>query len=155
MIFDPTLDLKLERTVDVKPELVWAAWTKPELLKQWFCPKPWSVSDCELDVRPGGIFRTTMRSPEGQEFPNLGCYLEVVPNRKLVFTDALLPGYRPAAKSFMTGVVLIEPHGAGGTKYTAIALHNSEAARIEHEQMGFADGWGKAWEQLVELVKGQ
>lgn len=155
MIFDPTLDLKLERTVDVKPELVWAAWTKPELLKQWFCPKPWSVSDCELDVRPGGIFRTTMRSPEGQGFPNVGCYLEVVPNRKLVFTDALLPGYRPAAKSFMTGVVLLEPHGDGGTKYTAIALHNSEAARIEHEQMGFADGWGKAWEQLVELVKGQ
>jgi len=154
MIFDPTLDLKLERTVDVKPELVWAAWTMPELLKQWFCPKPWSVSDCELDVRPGGIFRTTMRSPEGQEFPNLGCYLEVVPNRKLVFTDALLPGYRPAAKSFMTGVVLFEPHGTGGTKYTAYALHNSESARIQHEQMGFAEGWGKAWEQLVELVKG-
>jgi uncharacterized protein YndB with AHSA1/START domain len=154
MIFDPNLDLKLERTVDVKPELVWAAWTKPELLMKWFCPKPWSVSDCELDLRPSGIFRTTMRSPEGQEFPNVGCYLEVVPNRKLVFTDALLPGFRPAAKSFMTGVVLFEPLGDGGTKYTAYALHNSEAARIEHEQMGFADGWGKAWEQLVELVKG-
>jgi uncharacterized protein YndB with AHSA1/START domain len=154
MTFDPNLDLKLERTVDVKPELVWAAWTKPELLKQWFCPKPWSVSDCELDVRPGGICRTVMRSPEGQEFPNVGCYLEVVPNRKLVFTDALLPGYRPAEKSFMTAIVLMEPHGAGGTKYTAIALHNSEAARIRHEQMGFAEGWGKAWEQLVELVKG-
>lgn len=151
--FDPKLDLKLERTVDVRPELVWAAWTKPEYLKKWFCPAPWSVSDCELDVRPGGIFRTVMRSPEGQEYPNVGCYLEVVPFERLVFTDALLPGYRPAAKSFMTGIVTFEPHGTGGTKYTAMALHHNEAARVEHEKMGFYDGWGKAWDQLVALVK--
>ena len=63
MTLDPKLDLQLERIIDVSPELVWACWTEPEHIKKWFCPAPWSVSDCELDLRPGGIFRTTMRSP--------------------------------------------------------------------------------------------
>src|SRR5262245_26883143 len=87
---DPHLDLVLERVVDVAPELVWAAWTEPEHLKKWFTPDPWQTVDCEIDLRPGGIFRTVMRSPEGKNFPNVGCYLEVVPNQKLVWTGALL-----------------------------------------------------------------
>src|SRR6266850_1118177 len=75
---DPRLDLVLERIIDVPQELVWAAWTTPEHLKHWFTPVPWKTVDCEIDLRPGGIFRTVMRSPEGQEFPNLGCYLEII-----------------------------------------------------------------------------
>src|SRR6516225_9961619 len=93
---DPDLDLVLERIVDVPPNLVWAAWTKAEHLKKWFTPAPWQTVDCEIDLRPGGIFRTTMRSPEGQEFPNVGCYLDVQPSHRLVWTVALLPGFRPA-----------------------------------------------------------
>jgi uncharacterized protein YndB with AHSA1/START domain len=150
--FDPTLDLKLERVIDVPVELVWKAWTEPEHLKVWFCPKPWGVSDCEIDLRPGGIFRTTMLSPEGQEFPNLGCYLDVVPMERLVFTDALLPGYRPAEKSFMTGVVTMKPEGTG-TRYIAMALHNNLEAKKQHEEMGFEQGWGTALDQLVAHVK--
>ena len=150
--FDPALDLKLERVIDVPVELVWKAWTEPEHLKVWFCPKPWGVSDCEIDLRPGGIFRTTMLSPEGQEFPNMGCYLDVVPMERLVFTDALLPGYRPAEKSFMTGVVTMKPEGTG-TRYIAMALHNNLEAKKQHEDMGFHDGWGTALNQLVEYAK--
>ncbi|GMV79292.1 MAG: ATPase [Planctomycetota bacterium] len=149
---DPKLDLVLERIVDVPPELVWAAWTKPEHLKEWFTPRPWTVSEVELDVRPGGIFRTVMCSPEGKEFPNVGIYLEVVPNKRLVFTDALLPGYRPAPNPFMTAIVTLEAHGKG-TRYVATALHRDEAAREQHEKMGFHDGWGKALDQLVALAK--
>lgn len=93
--FDPRLDLVLERVVDVPPDRVWAAWTQPKHLKEWFCPKPWQTVECEVDLRPGGIFSTVVQSPEGQRFPNVGCYLEVIPNRKLVWTDALLPGFRP------------------------------------------------------------
>src|SRR5712664_3591203 len=93
------LDLVLERVVDVPREVVWAAWTTPEHVKKWFTPAPWTTTDCEIDLRPGGIFRTDMRSPEGQTFPNVGCFLEIVPNRKLVWTNALAPGYRPAVSS--------------------------------------------------------
>ena len=65
---DPRLDLVMERIVDVQRELLWMAWTTPEHLKKWFTPVPWTTIDCEIDLRPGGIFRMVMRSPEGQEF---------------------------------------------------------------------------------------
>lgn len=78
---DSRLDLQFERIIDVPKELVWKAWTSPEHLMPWFCPLPWTTIDCEIDLRPGGIFRTVMRSPEGQEFPNVGCYLEVIENK--------------------------------------------------------------------------
>lgn len=149
---DPKLDLVLERVIDVPRELVWAAWTKPEHIKKWFTPAPWTVADCEIDLRPGGMFRTTMRSPEGKEFPNVGCYLEVVTNERLVWTDGLLPGYRPAPNPFMSAVLLLKPEGKG-TRYTAIALHRDEAGRKQHEEMGFQEGWGKALDQLVALTR--
>ncbi len=157
---DPRLDLVLERVVDVPPELVWNAWTIPERLKKWFTPAPWTTIDCEIDLRPGGVFRTTMRSPEGQEFPNAGCYLEVVRNERLAWTNTLLPGFRPSSGSSatpcdsfpFTAVVSLEPHG-NGTKYTALVIHGDEEGRRKHEQMGFHEGWGKALDQLVALVK--
>src|SRR5664279_149869 len=92
---DSKLDLVLERVIDVPRELVWKAWTQPEHLKKWFTPVPWQTMECEIDLRPGGIFRTLMRGPEGQQFDNSGCYLEIVTNEKLVWTGALGPGYRP------------------------------------------------------------
>lgn len=158
---DPRLDLVFERTVDVAPRLVWMAWTVPEHLKKWFTPAPWTTTDCEIDLRPGGIFRTTMRSPEGQEVPNAGCYLEIVPNEKLAWTNALLPGYRPApvpevdgtCNEFQfTAVIALAPHG-NGTRYTALVIHRDEAGRKRHEEMGFHDGWGAAFDQLVATVK--
>ena len=149
---DPKLDLVLDREIDVPVELVWEAWTTPESIKEWFCPKPWSVSSCEIDLRPGGRFNTVMRSPEGQEVPNSGCYLEVVPNKRLVFTDTLLPGFRPSPKPFFSAALLLEPT-ATGTRYTAIAIHGNEETRKQHEEMGFHEGWGTVVDQLVAHIK--
>jgi uncharacterized protein YndB with AHSA1/START domain len=158
---DPKLDLVLERTLDVPRELVWKCWTEPEHLKPWFVPKPWSVGDVEIDLRPGGIFRSVMRDPDGKEYPNLGCFLEVVPNERLVWTDAVLAGFRPAIKPvsgaglFLTAMILLEPAGPGGrsTKYTAIGVHGSVDDRNRHEQMGFHQGWGICADQLVAYIK--
>lgn len=149
---DPKLDLVLERVVDVSPKLVWAAWTQPEHLVHWFTPAPWTVSACEIDLRPGGMFRTVMRSPEGKEFPNVGCYLEIVPEKRLVWTDALLPGYRPSVNPFFTAVIALEPSGTG-TRYVATAIHRDEEARKKHEEMGFHHGWGAALDQLVARAR--
>lgn len=149
---DPKLDLVLERVVDVPPELVWKAWTEPKHLVKWFTPAPWTTVDCEIDLRPGGIFRTVMRSPEGEDHDNSGCYLEIVENRKLVFTDALLPGFRPRDGGFFTGIIDIAPEG-NGTRYTATAIHKDEAGRKAHEDMGFHNGWGTALDQLVAWAK--
>ena len=149
---DPKLDLVLERVIDVPRELVWTAWTTPKHMRPWFCPKPWTLTDCEIDLRPGGIFRTVMRGPEGQEFPGTGCYLEVVPNERLIWTDALLPGYRPSPEPFFTAVITLEPHGTG-TRYVAMAIHGNEETRKKHEEMGFHEGWGTVLTQLVDYIK--
>jgi uncharacterized protein YndB with AHSA1/START domain len=157
---DPKLDLVLERIVDVPRGLVWTAWTTPEHVKTWFTPAPWTTVDCEIDLRPGGIFRTVMRSPEGQEFPNVGCFLEVVENQRLAWTNVLAPGYRPSSRPSddscdafaFTAVISLEPHG-DGTKYTALVIHGDEESRRKHAEMGFHEGWGKALEQLVAIVK--
>jgi uncharacterized protein YndB with AHSA1/START domain len=160
---NPELDLVLERVIDVPRELVWKAWTTPELLMPWFCPLPWKTVECEIDLRAGGKFYTVMQSPEGQRFPNSGCYLEIIANEKLVWTSALEPGFRPVilpesspghecAEFAMTAILMLEPH-ANGTKYTAIAMHANKASRKKHEEMGFEEGWGTCAEQLVAFIK--
>lgn len=157
---DPRLDLTFERIVDVPKELVWKAWTQPEHLMPWFCPLPWTTIDCEIDLRPGGIFRTVMLSPEGKEYPNLGCYLEVIKNEKLTWTNALTPGFRPAPAAahessvdfFFTASIQLAAH-AGGTRYTATVIHADEAGCRKHAEMGFHEGWGKALDQLVALAR--
>lgn len=157
---NPDLDLVLERIVDVPKELVWKVWTTPEHVKKWFTPAPWETIECEIDLRPGGLFRTVFRSPEGQEYPNIGCYLEVIEGERLSWTDALEPGFRPArqlvsaaAENFaFTAAITLETHGAG-TKYTAIAIHRTEEDKTKHEQMGFHEGWGAALDQLVAHIK--
>lgn len=150
---NPALDLVLERVIDVRPELVWKAWTEPEHIKKWFTPAPWTTIDCQIDLRPGGIFSTTMRAPDGTvQPPSAGCFLEVVKERRLVWTDALGPGYRPNKEPFMTAMILLEPEGAG-TRYTAIAMHADEATRRRHEEMGFHQGWSTALDQLIAHAK--
>lgn len=146
------LDLVLTRVVKVPRALIWKCWTEPEHLMPWFTPAPWRTIDCEIDLRPGGIFRTTMLSPEGKEFPNVGCYLEVIPQKKLVFTDTLLPGYRPSMNPFFTGILTFEDH-PDGTQYTAVAMHKDDADKKKHADMGFEQGWGTALDQLVEYSR--
>ncbi len=159
LTLDPTRDLLFERIVDVAPELVWRAWTTPALLMRWFTPVPWTTTACDIDLRAGGKFRTVMRSPEGQEFENVGCYLEAVPNERLTWTSALGPGFRPSGAAgadalgiVFTAAITLARHPEG-TKYTAHAMHGDAASRDRHEQMGFEDGWGKALAQLVTVAK--
>ncbi len=150
--FDPKLDLILERKIDAPRKLVWEAWTTPAHLKHWFVPKPWTIGDCEIDLKPGGKFRTVMQSPDGNKIDNTGCYLQIVENELLVWTDGLLPGFRPKTESFMTAHLILEDDGEG-TKYTAIVLHKNEDDKKKHEDMGFQDGWGTVVDQLAEYIK--
>jgi uncharacterized protein YndB with AHSA1/START domain len=144
-------ELVFTRLIDAPREKLFKAWTTPELLKKWFAPRPWSTPHAELDVRAGGTSLVVMRSPEGQDFPNRGVYLEVVENRRLVFTDAYTEAWKPSDKPFMTGVLTFDDEG-GKTRYTARALHWSAADREAHEKMGFQEGWGTCADQLAELV---
>ena len=158
--FNPELDLVLERVVDIPPSAIWDAWTKPRQLVKWFTPAPWTTVKCTVDLRPGGRFFSLMRSPEGEEFPNEGTYLEVIPNQRLVWTNAIAPGFRPIPPRPMadpmefvfTAAISLEKHGKG-TKYTALARHDTSATRQKHEAIGFHAGWSAALDQLVAMVK--
>jgi uncharacterized protein YndB with AHSA1/START domain len=154
---DPDCDLLLERLVDVPVELVWKAWTDPEHLKAWFVPRPWETIECEIDLRPGGIFRTVMRDPDGTVYPDsAGCYLEVQEPNRLVWTSALGPGYRPQplpetpnpADLQFTAELTFEAVG-DSTRYSVRAIHASRDAAQAHEAMGFSGGWSTALDQLV------
>jgi len=145
-------ELVLTRIINAPPQKVYAAWTTPELVVQWFAPKPWTTKSAVMDVRPGGSSMVVMCSPEGQEFPNPGVYLEVVPNKKLVVTDAYTKAWELSEKPFMTLILTFEDAGAGKTKYTARALHWNAADREAHEKMGFHQGWGQCTDQLEALV---
>lgn len=144
-------DLILTSLIDAPPEKVYRAWTDPELLKQWFAPLPWTTPSAELDVRPGGACLIVMRGPDGTEFPNPGVYLEVVPNQRLVFTNAYTEAWEPSDKPFMT-VILSFQDEAGKTRYTAVVRHWTIADREAHELMGFHQGWPLCTEQLAALV---
>jgi uncharacterized protein YndB with AHSA1/START domain len=156
------LDLVLERTLDAPVDLVWKAYTDPNQLKQWFAPKPYEITECELDARPGGIFRIRMVGPDGFDTGHggAGCVLEVVEGRKLAWTSALGPGYRPAemgegCESFpMTAIVTLSDAGGGKTLYKAVALHKDAADRDRHAAMGFQDGWGTVAGQLEAFARG-
>jgi uncharacterized protein YndB with AHSA1/START domain len=145
-------ELLLVREIAATPEQLYRCWAEPELLMQWFCQKPWQVVKAEYDMRTGGNSLIVMRGPEGQEHPNPGVYLEVIPNRKIVFTDAYMRAWEPSAKPFFTCTVTFEDLGGGRTLYKARAVHWNAADKQAHEAMGFHEGWGKAADQLAELA---
>lgn len=153
---NPKLDLVLERVIDVPLELVWKAWTTPEDLKKWFCPKPAQLLECKVDLRPGGIFSNILVTPDGQKIPNSACYLEIVEYKKIVFTDALSENFRPSAapnhclNSFYTASVTLEKLEQN-VRYTVVVSHSDEEVRNQNESR-FHGGWGGALDQLVENI---
>lgn len=145
-------ELTLSRHIAAPRVAVWRCWTEPELIKQWFTPRPWTTPVVEIDLRPGGASYMLFRGPNGEEFPNRGIYLEVVPQQRLVFTDAYVEAWVPSAEPFMTAIATFADED-GGTRYEARVRHWSQEAMQRHADMGFHDGWGKAAEQLEDAAK--
>ena len=145
-------ELVLTRLIDAPRAALYRCWTEPALLKQWFAPAPLTTPVAQLDVRPGGANCIVMRMPDDQEMPNHGVYLEVVPNQKLVFTDAYVAAWEPSANPFMTVILTFEDAPNGQTRYTATVRHFTVEGRQQHEQMGFHAGWGQCADQLAALA---
>ena len=149
---DTDRDLVLTRVLNAPRDKIYQCWTQPELLRQWFAPRPWTTPRAEIDLRVGGGSLITMADEAGNEFPNAGQYLDIVPNEKLVFTDAFTGDWTPSAKPFFTAVILLEDAGAGKTRYTAIARHWTVEDAEGHKKMGFHEGWGMCAAQLEDLA---
>ena len=151
---DPKLDFAIERFIDAPTRLVWDALTKPEHLKQWYMPREWGkVAKAEMDLRPGGKFSIDIVVGDGQVVPNLGCFLDVVPMQRLVWTSMLFPDYRPAVFDDIpiTAIVTMQEEKKG-TRYVFTALHRNEADLKANKESGFYEGTKIAVDQFVELL---
>lgn len=146
-------ELVIARKLKASPAALFRCWTDPQLIPEFFCPKPWRAEVVSLDLRAGGVSQMTFHGPNGESFPNDGVYLEVVPNRKLVFTDAFAADWRPAGKPMFVGVITFEDAGDGETLYVARARHWTDEATQQHVDMGFHQGWGVVAEQLEALAQ--
>jgi uncharacterized protein YndB with AHSA1/START domain len=146
----PALELTLTRIIDAPRERLFKAWTTR--FKEWWGPHGMTTPFCEMDLRPGGVFRTVMRAPDGTEYPTKGVFLEVVENERIVFTDAYAAGWQPSPDIFFTAITTFEELPGGRTRYTARALHWTAENREKHQKMGFHQGWGESLERLVALV---
>jgi uncharacterized protein YndB with AHSA1/START domain len=88
-------ELIITRVLKAPRKALWRAWAEPELLKEWWCPKPWTTEVLAFDLRPGGAFHTLMKGPDGGESDNPGCFLDVADQSRLIFTSMLTAGWRP------------------------------------------------------------
>jgi uncharacterized protein YndB with AHSA1/START domain len=146
---DASLELSVTRYIAAPPETVYHVWT--ERLEEWFAPKPYTTRIIEHDLRAGGRSALIMAGPDGEMPPMEGVFLEVIPNRRIVTTDAYRAGWIPQTP-FMTAITTFETEGQG-TRYTAVARHWTREAKQQHEAMGFVEGWGKVAEQLAALCE--
>lgn len=148
-------ELTIARFINAPPSLVWKAWSEPDQLARWWIPAPIECKVVKLDLRPGGGFVTQMREGSGAFQPHVeGCFLEIVPEARLVFTTVLSEGWQPAEPWLaLTAIITIEPQGVG-TRYSAHVLHRNASDSRKHEDLGFHEGWGAALDQLVALVEG-
>ena len=150
---NPELDLTISRIIKAPRSLVWSAWTDPSCFEQWWIPEPAICKVVAMDLRPGGAFTTQMSENGGAFQPHLSaCFLAVEDGEKIVFTNALTGGWRPAEQPFMTAIVTLRDHPQG-TDYYAHVMHKSNADRNIHEEAGFYDGWGTVIGQLAKLVE--
>ena len=150
---NPDLDLTISRVIKAPRQAVWNAWTDPASFEQWWVPAPAKCRVLAMDLRPGGAFVTRISENGGDFKPHSsGCFLAVDNLERIVFTDALVGGWRPAEQPFMTAIITLRDHPTG-TEYVAHVMHKSRADRDRHEEMGFHDGWGTVAEQLAALVE--
>jgi len=152
MMTSANYELTISRLLNAPRSAVWQAWSDPKQLAKWWCPRPWTTEVRGFDLRPGGVFYTLMRGPDGDTSDNPGVFLEILPQERIVFTSSLLEGWRPATPWLaMTAIVTMEDE-AKSTRYTARVLHKDEEDQRKHEEMGFHEGWGICIEQLGELA---
>ena len=150
---DRELDLEISRFLAVPRKKIWQAWADPEILKQWWCPRPWTTEIRAFDFRAGGGFYPFMRGPDGGESDNPGCFLEILPMERIIWTSMLTAGWRPATPWLgMTGIFTLADEGKG-TRYIARCLHRNPEERKQHDDMGFEQGWGTCMTQLEEVAK--
>jgi uncharacterized protein YndB with AHSA1/START domain len=140
-------EVALTRVFNAPRHLVYAAWTKPELLKRWLAPNAWSLAVCEIDLRVGGAYRYVWISEE-KEMGMGGVYREIVPNERLVATEVFDESWYPG-EGLVTTVFVEE---GGRTTMTSTILYESKAARDAVVNSPMDEGASACYDRLAELL---
>src|SRR5262249_55048256 len=135
--------LILTRSLAAPPALVFQAWTDPIRMMKWFAPEGMSTPIAESDLRVGGRYRVLMRESDGVEHDVSGEYLEIIPNRRLVFTWA----WRNSPEIVTQVTIELEPDGKG----TQLTLRHERLADVESRD-SHKSGWTSALNKLEKLV---
>jgi uncharacterized protein YndB with AHSA1/START domain len=146
-------ELSITRFIAAPPAHVWDIMTNR--IEDWWCPEPWRATFEKLERRAGGASTCTMYGPDGEVHPHPGTVLAWEEGRRFAFTDAIVGDLEPAGP-FMIGIWSIaaeDSEGVGGTRYTAVARHWTEADAQRHAEMGFEVGWGACADQLKALCE--
>lgn len=145
----------IERTFDAPVELIWKMWTQPEHFKKWYGPEGFTVPVAEMDVRVGGRHVFCMEAPDGSmKIWSAGEYIEVVPHRRLVYTDSLtdengnvvLPsayGMNDDEHPAMTEVTVLLEDLGGRTRM--VVTH----AGVPANEQGAIAGWEQAFAKMA------
>jgi uncharacterized protein YndB with AHSA1/START domain len=144
----------VERHFTAPRTLVFQVFTQPEHLKRWWMPQPYTIATCTIDLRPGGIWHYSVRSPEGQEHWSRSVYREIVPPEKLVYTSTFADEHANPIEGIpehLTTIVLTEE--AGKTKATARIQFSSAAALKVALDMGMLQGMNITWDYLIEYIQ--
>ena len=150
--------LQFTREIAASAHSIWRCWTEPELLMQWFTPRPVETTAAAIDPHPGGRFDTTMVIPDFPEpMSSEGCVLAADPGARFAFTNMMTAGFQPQDNSGegqfpFTAEITIAAKEIGCT-YTVTVRHLNAAGAEAHTNMGFFDGWGAAADQMAELAK--
>ena len=140
-------ELVMRRTFNAPRELVFRAWTEPQLLAQWSCPRGFTFTEQRGELRIGGAFFARMRSPEGTEHRLRGVYREIVPPERLVFTHCWVDESGTPGPETLVTVSLAERDGR-----TEMAFHQGIFSSVEARE-GHGQGWSSCFERLTELLR--
>lgn len=140
-------EIVLTRVFDAPRELVFDAFTKPELLRRWFGPRGWSLVVCDVDLRAGGAWRFVLRGPDGTEMGMRGVYREIMPPERSVHMESF--DDFPGVESQVTTVLA---ERAGKTTLTATVLYPSREVRDIVIKSGMEHGAAETYDKLAELL---
>ena len=140
-------EVVITRVFDVPARLLFEAYSTPEHVMKWLGPKDWPLTHCEMDFRVGGRYRCAMTGPSGkQSTPFGGQYLEIIPNKKIVYDDAF---EAPGAERMIVTVTFEEADGK--TTLTIRTLFPSVAMKNRHLGAGYLIGWNSSLDQLADV----
>ena len=139
-------EVVLTRVFDAPRQMVFDAFSKPELLKRWFGPRGWSLETCEVDLRVGGGFRFILAGPNKARMGIRGVYTEIVPPERSVHIES----YDDYPGESQVTAVLTEQDGK--TLFTATVLYSSKEVRDAVLQHGMERGAAESYDKLAELL---